>query len=633
MLEWTISKVMQILNSLIGMSRDQKRAVLLFVDLLLLPLTFVLTLILVEGWHTGIDWSLWPLVVLLTVFASAISSMLGVNRIRLKSFEGSAVGKIGLYSIALALCSFTVAVLGRVDMPTRFHFAFGLMFFLTCSGSRVLMLELLKAAYRHSAPIMTVLIYGAGRTGMQLASALKSQPDIVPVGFVDDNHALNSQIIHGLRVYHGAQLDEALEETKPNRVVIAMPSAPRSNVAKIERRLADKGLEVQVVPSFAQLIGNHDEKEDQLERVAPGTFLGRDHLHEKLGVSLSQYADRNIMVTGAGGSIGSELCRQILACNPKRLVLFELNELALYNIDQELNDLVSDRGIELCPVLGSVMDTAQLRDVISANQVNVILHAAAYKHVPIVEANPLIGLSNNVFGTLNAATCARDAGVERFVLVSSDKAVRPANVMGASKRFAELILHDLASRNSSTVFSMVRFGNVLGSSGSVIPLFQDQVARGGPVTLTDEAVTRYFMTVQEAARLVLTAGSLANGGEVFVLDMGKPIPVRSLAEQVIESAGYSIRSPENPDGDIEIQITGLRPGEKLHEELAISPGHLTTAHEKIFAVREDFLSEIEIARALKLLSSAIESRDVNGALSVIDTFLIREIQPEHAAKP
>jgi len=312
-----------------------------------------------------------------------------------------------------------------------------------------------------------------------------------------------------------------------------------------------------------------------------------------------------------------------------RLVLYELSELALYTVHQELEQLLEGSGVELVPVLGSVTDPRQLRRVMQDQKVQVVLHAAAYKHVPLVESNPLPGLANNVLGTEALARAAVEAKVERFILISSDKAVNPTNVMGASKRLAELVLQDIASRSTQTVFAMVRFGNVLGSSGSVVPLFQNQVARGGPVTVTDVAVKRYFMTIIEAVQLVLQAGAEACGGEVFVLNMGEPVPILQLARQVIEGAGYTVRDNDTPDGDIAIELIGLRPGEKLEEELTLSQELVATAHHKIFCVREAALSEIEVAAMLRGLRQALTDSDENAARQLICHWVEGYTQPEN----
>ena len=332
------------------------------------------------------------------------------------------------------------------------------------------------------------------------------------------------------------------------------------------------------------------------------------------------------MVTGAGGSVGSELCRQLLRYRPSKVVLFEISEIALYTIDRELSSRADLHGIQVIPVLGSVTESRLVRAVVAEHKVDVILHSAAYKHVPLVEANPIAGLVNNVLGTRTLAEAAVEEGVKRFILISTDKAVRPTNVMGASKRMAEFVVQDMARRAKSTDFSIVRFGNVLGSSGSVVPLFREQILKGGPITLTHEDVTRYFMTISEASSLVLIAGSLSQSrgpheGDLFVLDMGKPIRIRDLAERMIKAAGYTVKGPDTPDGDIEIVIIGLRPGEKLHEELLIEPGMLTTPHDKILRVQERCLTQIEVASALKELRSAAAVGDAVAARRVVETYV------------
>ena len=460
-----------------------------------------------------------------------------------------------------------------------------------------------------------------------VASAAESQAQ----GVVETARAMQGVTVLGLPVYKPSLLPEIIQRRHIDRVLLAMPSLSLPKQTQVVRQLEKLGVEVQALPSFAQLIGE-EQLVDKLAPILPGRFLGREQLDAQMRGSDTHYANRTVLITGAGGSIGSELCRQVLACGPKRLVLYELSELALYQIEMELQLLAEGEAPEIVTVLGSVTDARLVRKVLSDYHVDVVLHAAAYKHVPLVEANPLAGLANNVLGTATLARAAAEHGVERFLLVSSDKAVRPTNVMGASKRLAELVVQDLAARSTGTVFAMVRFGNVLGSSGSVIPLFQDQIARGGPVTLTHREVTRYFMTVQEAVGLVLQAGGFARGGEVFVLDMGDPVPIAKLARQMVEAAGYTVRDAGNPDGDIEIAITGLRPGEKLHEELLIGEGFLTTAHEKIFAAREAMLSEIEVASALRALRAAVAAADDAAARTVIARWVEGYPQPQEALK-
>jgi FlaA1/EpsC-like NDP-sugar epimerase len=361
--------------------------------------------------------------------------------------------------------------------------------------------------------------------------------------------------------------------------------------------------------------------------VDPAALLGRDALENELPDVSDVYAGRRILVTGAGGSIGSELCRQLVQCRPATLILMDHGEHVLFQIERELRGLAPD--LEIIPILGSVCDAALVNVLMRAKKIDVVLHAAAYKHVPLVESNAIEGMRNNVLGTRTVANAAREAGVERFILVSTDKAVRPTSVMGGSKRFAEMIVQDLATRSDKTRFSMVRFGNVLGSSGSVIPVFADQIAQGGPVTLTHPEVTRYFMTIPEAVRLVLLAGSFARDGDVFVLDMGEPVAIQDIARRMIEASGYSVRDAANPRGDIEIAITGLRPGEKLHEELLIGSDMLTTPHPRILRAQEGHLSEIELAKALKSLSEAIETRDMALLRSILAQW-IEQVEEDEA---
>ncbi len=608
---------MPLLTFIKTMSRPQKQVTMLGVDLMLVPVALLFTLglqdqgpVLAEFHRAG------PVVGLLMILGAALSLVLGIPKIQLKAYDLSGIGRTALFSIGMAMAAFVLGAFAGLPYGVGIYIVFGLVFFLLSAASRMILLQVLWAIYRSDQPRRRVLIYGAGTTGVQLASALRTHETIEPVAFTDDNAAVQGMTVLGMPVYKPSRLPEIIRKRRIDRVLLAMPSLSLPKQTQIVRQLEMLGVEVQALPSFAQLIGE-EQLVDKLAPILPGRFLGREQLDKQIQASDAHYAGRTVLVSGAGGSIGSELCRQVLACGPKRLVLYELSELALYQIEMELQLLAGDCQTELVSILGSVTDARLARRVLSSYEVDVVLHAAAYKHVPMVEANPLAGLANNVLGTATLAREAREQGVERFILISSDKAVRPTNVMGASKRLAELVIQDLAARSDSTIFTMVRFGNVLGSSGSVIPLFQDQIARGGPVTLTDPRVTRYFMTVQEAVGLVLQAGGFARGGEVFVLDMGEPISIAKLAQQLVEASGYTVRSPANPDGDIEIRVTGLRPGEKLHEELIIGEGFLTTAHEKIFAAREARLSEIEVASALRALRAAVAGADDVAARAVI----------------
>ncbi len=597
----------QLLSTL---TRKQKAYIFLGIDLALLPLALLFTFGV-----QNLPQPLWqlmgeslPLLPYVLAFSAGISLWMGLPQVQLNAYERHAVGLtagMALLTGAVLTCAF---VLFGQPLPMGTYVVFTLSYFLALVSVRAVLFQLVMTIYRRAQPRCRVLIYGAGATGTQLAQALRSHDWIDPVAFVDDNKSLQGMTLMGLPVYAPSHIEELVKIRQVSRVLLAMPSQSQPKQAQVILRLQRLKLDVQALPSFAQLIGT-EALVEKLTPVAPKAFLGRRAHDVPLAEAAEAYRDQVVLVSGAGGSIGSELCRQVMACHPQKLVLYELSELALYTIHQELCAQAQAQGIDLVPVLGSVTDPRQVREVLRSHQVQVVLHAAAYKHVPLVEANPLAGLANNVFGTRTLAQAAGEFGVERFILISSDKAVRPTNVMGASKRMAELVLQDLASRSTGTVYTMVRFGNVLGSSGSVVPLFQEQIARGGPVTVTDPNVRRFFMTIQEAVQLVLTAGADAKGGEVFVLDMGQPISILQLARQVIESAGYTVRDEATPDGDIPIEIIGLRPGEKMEEELTLTDELMLTRHSKIFCAHEAVISEIEVAAFMRALRQAVASND------------------------
>jgi len=604
-----------------SLTKQQKRAIMLSLDSVLIVLAITSALAL-RGLPGGFAESLTSYLMVLPyvlVAGAGASIWLGVCTIQMNAYETAAIGVTAVLAVILASTSLLASTLMGLAYPFGLHVMFGAIFFSFVVMSRAVLLQVVLTIYRKGAARCRVLIYGAGTTGTQLVSALRGHENIEPIAFVDDNVALQGLNVAKLPVHSPMRIAELVAEKQINRVLLAVPSLSTPKQAQIARRLGQMGLEVQTLPSFAQLIGE-EALVDKLSPVAPRRFLNRDEVAPAIGKGTARYAGKVVFVSGAGGSIGSEICRQVLECRPRKLILFELSELALYNTDMELRQLAEDAGIEVVSVLGSVTDTRQLRKVLSHHEVNVILHAAAYKHVPLVEANPLSGLVNNVLGTQALAEQAARAGVERFILISTDKAVRPTNIMGGSKRLAELVVQDMARKYGGpggVTFSMVRFGNVLGSSGSVVPLFQEQVSRGGPLTVTDRGVARFFMTVEEAVQLVLQAGAQAKGGEVFVLDMGKPVPIVKLARQIIETAGYTVRDEENPDGDIEIEITGLRPGEKMTEELTLSGSLIGTQHPKIFSTREKGLNEIEIAAVLRDLREALVANDEDMARSVV----------------
>jgi FlaA1/EpsC-like NDP-sugar epimerase len=449
---------------------------------------------------------------------------------------------------------------------------------------------------------------------------------VSPVALIDDNPQLQGLVLGGLMVHPPEGAAGLARRAGADRVLIALPGASARRQAEIAADLAALGLRPMAVPSFAEISGEAPVQPALLS-VPAARFLGRAPLCPELDAARSAYAGKSILVTGAGGSVGSELCRQLLPLGPRRLVLLDISEAALYAVGEDLAAEAAARPVTLRPMIGSVTDRAAVHRLMQAEGVQVVLHAAACKHVPLVEANPLAGLSTNVLGTRAVAEAARAAGAERFVLVSTDKAVRPVGVMGLSKRLAECVVQDLARTPSATAMAAVRFGNVLGSSGSVIPRFRDQIARGGPVTLTHEEATRYFMTLAEAARLVLLSGAMAAPGraETLVLDMGAPVRIRDLAERMVAAAGLTVRGPANPGGDIAVEVTGLRPGEKLHEELLIDGEMAATAHPKVMRLCEPDIRPQALAATLLALRAAIGAGDAGAALAAARSCLASEI--------
>ncbi len=493
-------------------------------------------------------------------------------------------------------------------IPRSIPFIYANFLLIFCGGARLLIRILLSGTKSSQKP--NVLIYGAGDSGRKLLNLLRQGDEFHPVGFVDDDKALFNSVVNGLGVYKRQHLAKLIKTKKISKILLAMPSASRTQRMVIINNLIDLPVEVLSIPHFEDIL-NGSASIDQLRDVPIEDLLGRNCVAPKADLLSANIKDKIVMVTGAGGSIGSELCRQILNQKPTTLILFDLSEVSLYLIDKELTEVAIKEhlDVKIIPLLGSVQRLNLLKMVLSTFNVQTLYHAAAYKHVPMVEYNVVEGIRNNVFGTYYTALAAIEAKVESFVLISTDKAVRPTNVMGTTKRMAELSLQSLAAEAHDTRFCMVRFGNVLGSSGSVIPLFKRQIAEHGPVTITHPEITRFFMTIPEAAGLVIQAGAMGKGGDVFVLDMGESVRIVDLATNLIKLTGLEVKSNDNPLGDIEIKFTGLRPGEKLFEELLIGDGVMGSEHEKIMRANESYLPYSEYKLTLDRLDKACHNFD------------------------
>lgn len=546
----------------------------------------------------------------------------------------SIVRYMGLTLIAVGLrCTFVVTAVvmatgvyaGIISSPIRVGIIFWAFSLILVVGARLVARAFLS---RRNPDREAVIIYGAGRGGAQLVSALISGDDYLPVALVDDAPELHGKRIHGLKIYSPKQLEHLVTIKAATGVLLAMPSVSRRRRREVLQRLSEFPVHVQTVPEIRDMVSGKARLDD-IRDVNAEDLLGRNPVPPNPKLLDACIKGKVVMVTGAGGSIGSELCYQILKLLPTRLVLFELSESALYTIERKICLLAKKKSIdcEVIALLGSVHHEHRVREVIKSFGVKTIYHAAAYKHVPIVEHNVFEGIHNNIFGTLYTARAAIDAGAESFVLISTDKAVNPVNVMGATKRFAELILQALQAKSDTTRLSMVRFGNVLESSGSVVPLFKEQIQNGGPVTVTHRDITRYFMTIPEAAQLVIQAGSMAMGGDVFVLDMGNPVKILELAERMINLMGLTVRNFEQPEGDIEIEFIGLRPAEKLYEELLIGSNVSGTGHPRIMRADEDSLPAEVLSDLLDQLKQASQELDYRKARKILLS-AVKEYDPQ-----
>jgi FlaA1/EpsC-like NDP-sugar epimerase len=609
----------------VGFSRPAKRLIMLTADGIMIPLALATAIWLKLGpaFH-GIGTSPWLYIAALAV-SIPIFAKLGLYRavVRFLGSRASTAVFTGVTASVLMLTMINELLLEKA-LPLAALAIYWALALLYVGGSRLLARQLLIQRPRESE---RVAIFGAGEAGARLAASLFAGRDFLPVGFIDDNRALWGSVIHGVEVYAPDQLSDLVDIFSIRRVLLAMPSVNHRRRREILASLEPLGVHVQTVPDIGDIVVGQARVED-IRDVDASDLLGREPVAPDLRLFDACIRNKVVMVTGAGGSIGAELCRQIARLGPRRILLFEMSELALYNIDRELRHIAAaeDRDLEITTLLGSVHHKYRVREIIQSYGVQTVYHAAAYKHVPIVEENIIEGIHNNVIGTWYTAEAAHECGVEAFVLISTDKAVNPTNVMGATKRLAEMVLQGLQQRGSRTRFCMVRFGNVLESSGSVVPLFREQIHRGGPVTVTHPDVIRYFMTIPEASQLVLQAGAMAHGGDLFVLNMGKPVRITELARRMISLSGLTVRDEANPDGDIEIRFTGLRPAEKLFEELLIGNNVTGTEHPMILRAIEESLEWPQIQEILQQLIIAMGQFDVREARDILMRG-VREYRP------
>lgn len=608
----------------LGLPRMAKRMVALLVDFSLCVLTVWLAFYLRLGdfvsmtnqsqWRLGLQWAAGASVGL----ALPIFIVSGFYRAIFR-YSGwpallAVARAIAVYGLLYASIFTAIGVEG---VPRTIGIIQPILLLLFVGASRALVRVWLGDEYQSilkRAARPKVFIYGAGRTGRQLATAMANSHEMQVVGFLDDDDRLHGHVLNGQPIYSPGDLPNLVSTFNVTAVLLAMPSIGRKRRNEILSDMRSAHVSVRTLPSVTDLAQGKVSISD-LRELDIDDLLGREPVVPNHILLSKNIVNKVVLVTGAGGSIGSELCRQILSVGPESLLLIEQTEFALYAIHQELEEKLSDSKIKLVPLLASVQDEQRMHEIMSTWKPDTVYHAAAYKHVPLVEHNPAEGIKNNVLGTLKAAKAAVENGVADFVLISTDKAVRPTNIMGASKRLAEMVLQALAANQSfsksSTKFTMVRFGNVLGSSGSVVPKFRQQIRDGGPITLTHPEITRYFMTVPEAAQLVIQAGAMAKGGDVFVLDMGESVKIMDLARRMIELSGLNLKDEQNPDGDIGIEITGLRPGEKLYEELLIGDNPKQTSHPRIMKANEDFIAWSDLEAKLGSLEVALNVNDVS----------------------
>lgn len=613
------------LENVTDWERRSKILIMVFTDMIVLPFAFYSSIALREGMLLPDISEYWWLFLLVPFLTIPIFIRVGLYRAVIRYMDMKVLSTIFYGALIATLLITTVVALARIDSLPRSSLGIFCIFASVYIGAT----RLLARGFLHQVELRRdnkkrVAIYGSGQAGAQIAQALHNSREYTPVLFLDDDPKTQNTSLYGLRVYSPENVGELINKKSLDEILLALPSAPRSRQREIIEELRKYNLTIKILPSVADVVSGKVRIEDVRE-VQIEDLLGRDQVPPREDLLKASIYNKVVCVTGAGGSIGSELCRQVANLSPERLIIIDTSEFALYQIEKELQ--TSFPHIKTSAYLLDVRDEKKMTSVFRDHGVATVYHAAAYKHVPLVELNPASGILNNAQGTYFTAKAAIEARVQSFILISTDKAVRPTNVMGASKRLAELILQSLADKKTATTFSMVRFGNVLGSSGSVVPLFREQIKRGGPVTVTHPDIIRYFMTIPEASLLVIQAGSMARGGEVFVLDMGEPVRISDLAQRMIRLSGFQVRDALHPEGDIEIQYTGLRPGEKLFEELLIGENALKTNHPAILMAKEDFLVESELSPKIDELFKKCEQGITDRELKTTLQSIVGEYRP------
>jgi len=606
--------------TVLSIPRWAKRSIVLTVDILLCILTFWLAYYLRLGEFIEMSENTFLSALISVVIALPIFIISGLYRTIFRHTGWPVLQMIVKATFAYSMMfAFVVAFVGVRDIPHTIGFIQPILMLLFVGSTRLIANYWLGDEYRNiikRTHRSKVLVYGAGHNGRQLCSALQTSYELQVVGFLDDDERLIGRSLNGLRIYNTFNLNNLVTSLDIKYVLIAISNLNRKRRNEILNQIELSRVSVRFLPNLTDLargkIAFSNLREFDVE-----DLLGREPVIPNHDLIVKNLRGKVVMVTGAGGSIGSELCRQILSTKPSKLLLVEQSEYALYTIHQELQEKLHDHDVDLLPVLASVQDTQRIKDVLFSWHPDTIFHAAAYKHVPLVELNPFEGIKNNSIGTLRIALAAVENGVSNFVLISTDKAVRPANIMGVSKRLAEMSLQALANNNHKTKFSIVRFGNVLDSSGSVVPKFRQQIREGGPIKLTHLEIRRFFMTLSEASQLVIQAGAMAEGGEVFVLDMGEPVKIIDLARRMIQLSGLTVRDEKTPNGEIEIEVTGLRAGEKLVEELLIAGNSEPTLHKRILRAHEEFIPWRELQDKIRELETAIDLNDI----TMIETLL------------